>query len=592
MSEAQQDDEQKRVTQHISTLSTQLLELVDKQSQLEDQITHSKRENERLKKQLLDYENIKVRFKTLETTYRKVYDDNQTIRQQLLDETKAKNEANSEVEKLQKEVEDLTASLFDEANKMVSDARKEAHDYIKRNENLIIQLKGKDLLMNDLQTQLKELKESILDKDDLERSESQISTDSISTSQPIIFSPTVTSVRYDLKLFAEFKKFIQDLDKIESIKDTETKFLKKLISDDIDHALKLDDSYGISWLNRRPLMSAIIEGRVVIEPVSGINETYRLNSQTASKQESSDTANSNLYAYPVRSPPVAINQPCAICGESRDDILEHSRLHLMKVHAKENSTQLNTASYNTYPLCSYCLFRVRSTCELFAFLRSLKSDVWKLNNETMIKKAWIELSRLRSRLFWSKVGIWDIESNIITTKITSSSDDAIYKSISDQNDPASRLSHHFNESVESLPNPQDSADSLGSKYKASPLSNEMTKSPVKNETRNSNISDTKKSGAEDNSGDLTAEILADYSQDEAEDEEEHDDTIIGEVEGLKIDTDSRSQNDFLVDSNVSTPKIDRGEYDDNKVAETPFVFEKTYSEEKESEAEDEKFVDA
>jgi hypothetical protein len=118
---------------------------------------------------------------------------------------------------------------------------------------------------------------------------------------------------------------------------------------------------------------------------------------------------------------VAINEPCALCGEERDDILEHSRLYVMKLHPKADSTStanLTGATNHQYPLCSYCLFRIRSVSDLFAFLRSLKTDAWKLQDEVTIKKSWVELSRLRSKLFWSKIGIWDTDSNIVTTHIT------------------------------------------------------------------------------------------------------------------------------------------------------------------------------
>lgn len=50
MSEPAVDEESKRVSLQVTSLSTQLIDLVDKQSKLEEQLYHQKKENEQLKK--------------------------------------------------------------------------------------------------------------------------------------------------------------------------------------------------------------------------------------------------------------------------------------------------------------------------------------------------------------------------------------------------------------------------------------------------------------------------------------------------------------------------------------------------------------
>ncbi|KAH3678242.1 hypothetical protein WICPIJ_008877 [Wickerhamomyces pijperi] len=502
------EEENKRVSMQVSSLSTQLIDLVGRQSQIEEQLQYSKRENEQLKAKLSESESLQKRYKDLETTYKRVFQENEKLQKQIPVMTKERDEAKEEVSKLQKEVEELTASLFDEANNMVADANRKADGFSRRNDNLIEQLRDKDLLMVDLQSQLRELKEAILDRDDspspsanveLEQTNSfpGLPNTHINEAQPVLFSPVITALRYDLKLFGEFHKFIVNLPNTDILRFKDSRFFKKLFIDDIEPCLKLDSAAGIGWLHRRPLTSAMIEGRVVIEPVSGINETYRLNFQkrqtNTSGSAGEELVQSNLYSYPSSSPPVAIASPCSLCGESRDDILEHSRLYTMKFHPKDTlSTTLAQTTNTTYPLCSYCLFRVRSTCDIFAFLRSLKTDIWKLNggsshgdlDEVMVKKAWIELARLRCRLFWAKVGIWDVESNIINTKINPSMDDSLYSYLKGQMDPSATLTHQFG-STDSLNSNNIGAGSgtdgevsaLNSptvEYKSSPLAQEMS----------------------------------------------------------------------------------------------------------------------
>ena len=71
--------------------------------------------------------------------------------------------AKDEVSRLNKEVEELTASLFDEANNMVADARKETHSIQVKNIKLTEQLQEKSSLLETLEIQLKNLKKVLYD---------------------------------------------------------------------------------------------------------------------------------------------------------------------------------------------------------------------------------------------------------------------------------------------------------------------------------------------------------------------------------------------------------------------------------------------
>lgn len=593
------EEENKRVSLQVSSLSTQLIDLVGRQSQLEDQVQHKTRENEQLNAQLKEFQSLQTRYKDLDNTYKRVFAENQKLSEQIPKEIKEKEQAKLEVSQLQKEVEELSASLFDEANHMVADANRKAHDFSKRNESLITQLQDKDLLLVDLQTQLRELKEAILDREEEEGiSSASHNNNSSKSNSSVLFSPTVTAIRYDLKLYAEFRKFLND--SAETVKYKESKFFRKLYTDDIEPSLKLDSAPGIGWLHRRPLVSAMVEGRVVIEPVSGINETYLLNFQkrqpeknnsntnTNADEEEDQMVKSNLYAYPRSSPPVAISTPCSLCGESRDDILEHSRLYTMRFHPKDTlSTTLAQNVNTTYALCSYCLFRVRSTCDILAFIRSLKTtDIWKLTDEVIVKKAWIELSRLRSRLFWAKVGVWDVETNILTTKITPSREDNVYHCIKTQDDPASRAVHQFG-STESLNSNaaggggNDSVSVLNSptvEYKSSPLAQEIKEKKL-NEEEDEKKEEGSKRVVEDNreftpepqteqpqqeeipSHEREIDILDDYAEEEEEEEESKDKLKEEEKEEDESATvkPSSSDSEFSFEKNKPTREEEKQE---------------------------------
>jgi hypothetical protein len=87
--------------------------------------------------------------------------------------------------------------------------------------------------------------------------------------------------------------------------------------------------------------------------------------------------------------------PCSLCGEARKED-EHLRTHRFRV-SESDTTQVG------YPLCKYCLGRVRSTCEFLGFLRIIKDGHWRADDEDAEKAAWEESGRLREQMFWSRI---------------------------------------------------------------------------------------------------------------------------------------------------------------------------------------------
>ncbi len=146
----------------------------------------------------------------------------------------------------------------------------------------------------------------------------------------------------------------------------ETKFYKRVLVEDIDPTLRLDTAPGVSWLVRRNIMAAIVEGTLAAEPVP-------------------NTVGAALI----------IQAPCSLCGESRlqDGFLRHHRFRLTE---SDKSTP--------YPLCNYCLGRVRSVCGFLVFLRMIKEGHWRANDEETEQAAWEECVRLREQMFWARIG--------------------------------------------------------------------------------------------------------------------------------------------------------------------------------------------
>jgi len=143
----------------------------------------------------------------------------------------------------------------------------------------------------------------------------------------------------------------------------ETPFYKRVLTEDIEPTLRLDTAPGLSWLARRGVIGSMCEGRTIVEPMP---------------------SNAKLYL-----------PPCSLCGEQgRGE--KRARNHRFRTSESETAQR--------YPLCEYCLNRVRATCDFLGFLRMVKEGHWRTDSAHAEAMAWEESVRLRERMFWSRIG--------------------------------------------------------------------------------------------------------------------------------------------------------------------------------------------
>lgn len=146
---------------------------------------------------------------------------------------------------------------------------------------------------------------------------------------------------------------------------SDTKFYKRALSEDIEPCLRLDTAPGISWMARRSMLKSMCDGSLVVEPMPASTKKFSL------------------------------TFPCSLCGESRSGD-EFTRNHRFRISENNNAQR--------YPLCRYCLGRIRSSCDFVGFLRMLKDGHWRAEDDEAEKAAWEESVRLREQMFWCRVG--------------------------------------------------------------------------------------------------------------------------------------------------------------------------------------------
>jgi hypothetical protein len=449
------------LNEEVATLSTKLVNAINHQTNLDDTLQHTRHELESTRAEL---ETAKARLAQLEAAdkehreliekgwvvEKEVYDKmEKQLLSELAEEKKRRIDAEKAKRKVDAEVEALTTALFEEANGMVAAARKETEATEKRNEQLKQQLCDTELLLASQQEQLQDLK-TVMQQMSSDRDENETGTagtysttapstpglvpadrmnklfeanltpntpgsEEVPPDHPLHFAHLIRPVlRNDLPTYREF----QDMFKIshrssappsrvasanygslnilglnsltgnnsttslpngslsssprESVTSPplplnlkEDKFYKRALVEDIEPTLRLDLAPGVSWMARRVVMNSMTAGSLVVEPHPPVPK----------------------FRGPVF--------PCALCGEARKGE-QYARKFRFKTTESDEAQK--------YPLCDYCLGRVRATCNYIGFLRMVAAGHWRAESEDDKKSAWEESVRLRERMFWARIG--------------------------------------------------------------------------------------------------------------------------------------------------------------------------------------------
>jgi hypothetical protein len=438
------------MSQEVATLSTKLINAINNQTALDDALQQTRHELDvareelaRLEHKVKEHEQLVASGLLVDSAvYSKM---EQQLMTELQEEKKRRVEAEKARRKVDGEVEALTAALFEEANVMVAAARRETEASEKRNEQLKQQLGDTEVLQLSLQEQLQDLK-VVMERMSSDREESESSntlgtttapstpgivpsdkmsklldaanmtpntpsSDDITPEHPLHFSHLIHPVlRSDLLSFKEFQDMLKvsrssappsrvssgnygslNVLGLGSLTNNSTsslpsaannsprdslsglgmpnlkdeKFFKRTLIEDIEPTLRLDIAPGLSWMARRTVTNSITAGSLVVEP--------------------------HPPAPKFRGPVY----PCSLCGESRIGD-PYTRKFRFKTSESEDSQK--------YPLCDWCLGRVRASCDFIGFLRMVAAGHWRAETEEEKKNAWEESVRLRERMFWTRLG--------------------------------------------------------------------------------------------------------------------------------------------------------------------------------------------
>ncbi|RMY47335.1 hypothetical protein D0863_15658 [Hortaea werneckii] len=452
----------------VAMLSTKLVNAINYQTNLDDSLQATRHELEHTQAQLSRVSEAKAKYDddiTNGILVKKAHVDAQIakLREELAKEKAAREASEKSRKQTEGELENLTTALFEEANGMVAAARKDTEAAEKRNSHLRSQLSDTEELLASQQGQLQDLK-TVMERmerasseqeaaghrdpsvpstpinsttatwDALQFSPNGAALAEVPPNHPLHFSQLLVPVmRNDVSAYADFQELLASArramphsrgnsgstHKLASASQPdlrtasspvvpgafsfgaglgisgasgppssnnspnsstfgsssasqqpapllkETKFYKRTLTEDLEPTLRLDLAPGLSFLSRRTVLSALLNGTLAVEPFLPSTKFY-----------------GPVFA-------------CALCAESRKNE-PYVRKHRFRTSESEDAQR--------YPLCDYCLTRIRAVGDFLGFLRMVRDGHWRCESEEDARGAWEEATRLRERMFWARLG--------------------------------------------------------------------------------------------------------------------------------------------------------------------------------------------
>jgi len=473
------------LSNEIALLSTKLVNAINQQTTLEDSLQATQHELEIARQHIAQLEAATTKHQGLvsgglllkkadvDSVKREHETDKKLLHKELLDERKVRAKAEKETKSMEKELENertqranaeqerrkmeqelegLTAALFEQANGMVSDARRETEAEQKRTEQLKNQLRDAEVLLHSHQEQLQDLKavvEKISSEQDENESNAHISTapstpgmaphdkmsrifeqsalspvtpgsEEVHPDQPLKLSHLIAPVlRHDLTAYEDFKNLAKAAAKATpapsrvasgsygsvnvmglATGSKRTSLNSSPATPNFPSSLSSPPPRESSGPNLPALKDTSVYKRALAED---IEPTLRLDiapgvNWMAKRTIMTSITSGNLVVEPM--PPTASKfrgpvYACALCGENRKTDI-YARQHRFRTSEADDAQR--------YPLCDHCLGRVRMSCDLIAFLRMVRDGHWRAETEDEINSAWEESVRLRERMFWQRIG--------------------------------------------------------------------------------------------------------------------------------------------------------------------------------------------
>lgn len=466
LSRASSTSRQGQSKDEMAVLSDKLISAINHQQQLDDKLAQARHELEaanaqaaELKAKNLEYES-RIRSGEL-MTKEAVEKRNEKLSVDLEETKKQKEQISQEKRKLDAEVEGLTASLFDEANKMVASANEQRELTEKKNQQLREQIKDGEAVIASQIEQLAELKslmqqlgsdhrKELADSPNMTPASPQVPKDEnlvrlleamnlspVTPDHPVVTPSPSTQLthlikpqcRTDIPCYDDFKHMLStsnprshtpshapsragsgsygSLAGLGLGYNSQNNSSSPNLSTQASTSSKLAASPGLPGSfspapdvkGPAPLKDTRFFKRIMVED---IEPTLRLDisPQISWLQRRSilgAVSESTLIVEPIPEASQRLYGKFTSCSICGESRREGQNPRTHAMRTREGE------GANKWAVCTLCLEKVRAVGDLIGYIRMVRDGVVKIADLKDEEEAWEEIIRLRERLFWARL---------------------------------------------------------------------------------------------------------------------------------------------------------------------------------------------
>ncbi|KAJ7359675.1 proline-rich protein [Mycena albidolilacea] len=230
------------------------------------------------------------------------------------EEAAQRGQAETAKANIEKDLDDLSATLFAQANTMVAEARYSQAMSARRVEQAETALKGAEEMVGMMQQQMQEMQ---FEKDEAERKAREIAVVMGKGKWVDRRSSSLTKEKRLLSSHLPYQEFLLFVAHLRSVHPSSPSppamttllpmaFLARLSSEDSEPTVRLDLAPSLNWLSRRSVLAAIHTGQLTIEPMSSsvlLSESSSTNSNIPGLNSSNNNISCALCGTPIFSNP-------------------------------------------------------------------------------------------------------------------------------------------------------------------------------------------------------------------------------------------------------------------------------------------------
>ncbi|KAI8995894.1 hypothetical protein BC832DRAFT_519797, partial [Gaertneriomyces semiglobifer] len=321
--------------------------------------------------------------------------------QKLIDEVEVRAELQHSKDALQEELEELTKSLFEEANSMVATEARQRYEHEKREKSLGKQLEDMKVQLQMEQAQLQELRSRMeamegvsltvnLEPASQRSSIYSVKSDSASESYADSVGPDEA---IDPILFAEFQDFMTSSPDVKLSKMHTLHFMRNVLEDDVSPCLRFG---GNPRTSTKKFIDAIIANTCFTIDFAAAGG-YPM-SQTRTPPPTQAIFNksvmerlSNAFGGNSYQSAAATFSPntCSTCGRTG----QSSCRFQFKVSASADDIWC--------PICANCRDRLVAVCEFYMFARHVRQGLYSTRKA---EDVYLEMLTMKRKMFYARIG--------------------------------------------------------------------------------------------------------------------------------------------------------------------------------------------